>query len=139
VSSSAISSLALSANPDMLDAIYSGNWQGIASLLGGSGKSQFSVFKALANSRGRKFGSGGLISEKVLGVGTSTHLPYVFGEKGVEKVSRVSGGQDNSAMMTSVQAERLIAAVENNTRAVSVADQNNRSALTGVGRGVFRG
>jgi hypothetical protein len=139
VSSSAISSLALSANPDMLDAIYSGNWQGIASLLGGTGKSQFSVFKALANSRGRKFGSGGLISEKVLGVGTSTHLPYVFGEKGVEKVSRVSGGQDNSAMMTSVQAERLIAAVENNTRAVSVADQNNRSALTGVGRGVFRG
>lgn len=81
---------------------------------------------------GIHFANGGTIGERVMGIGKSGRV-YHFGESGRETVTPENKlhGFDG---MTGAQAERLICAVHDNTRAVMAADMNNQSVLGGMGR-----
>ena len=83
------------------------------------------------------FSQGGWINEKVVGVGTSSGMPYSFAENGPEKITPASGSASGPMGMSADQAERLIAAVERNTMATISGDRQTNKNLGHVGRGVF--
>jgi phage-related protein len=139
-SSAAIHGLALGASPDLLNAIYAGDWGGVSTLLRTSDSKQFGVFKSLANTKKKRLATGGVIAGKALGFDVKTGTPFTLGESGRERVmpEQAMNRYEQDKPMTSAQAERLISAVTQLARTTQAGNESTVSALTGIGKGVHR-